>query len=839
MAAPADAGKISQALTRLFEKQRLVFWYDDDRELREEFEALELPDVTKLEIANNEFQLKYRVLREEPDARFLLYHEGPEPPHLKNWLLDVQLAYGRPFRTDRNAMWASELNLPPDQHQLVAEHAAFFQARERRQQLGKLLEADDSAEVFRLKLLAVCTSAQPRIDEVLESLLAEHAAGQEAGDWKLLQRSGLEGFFWEQLQQVYGYSSETPGLRDFVLELFKDTFLADTDPAHQPVLSSESRIFLQRWKDSMRHADAFAKLAERSADDLQIEDRLQQADWRELLDSDSFRQTDQKIVHGLVQEALARTIAPVELERVIRMRRSGKWFKQYEDVYQAVHHAVLFFQLLEHATFAVDSFADGVRKYTHSWYQLDQHYRKFIDAVRGSGQASLLSSLAEDVENRYLNVYLHNLGISWQKQVDAADAWEADGTPPQRQFFSRFVNPFLERNNKVCVIISDAFRYEIAEEFQQQINGEDRFAADLTPMLGSVPSYTQLGMAALLPHREITLADDGNDVIVDGMSARGTANREQILRKTVPTASAVQAPALLEMTNQEARALFKGSDVIYVYQNRIDDTGDKRSSEGQVFSAVRETISELHDLIKKLANANASNILITADHGFLYQHRELAASDFIDQAPEGDEVLWTNRRFVLGRGLKEHVAFRTFTEEQLGLKGGLQVQIPKAGGRLRIKGAGSRYVHGGTTPQETVIPVLTVNKSRRSDIGQVGVEVIGRGSRVITTGQLAVVLYQREPASPKMRARTLRVGLYSTDGQSLSDTHILEFDLTAEDPRERELPVSLILSRAADDYNGREVELRLEEPISGTSHYQKFKTMTYTVRRSFTSDFDF
>jgi hypothetical protein len=35
------------------------------------------------------------------------------------------------------------------------------------------------------------------------------------------------------------------------------------------------------------------------------------------------------------------------------------------------------------------------------------------------------------------------------------------------------------------------------------------------------------------------------------------------------------------------------------------------------------------------------------------------------------------------------------------------------------------------------------------------------------------------------------------------------------------------------------VVLRLEEPLEGTSHHREYKSLRYTIRRSFTSDFDF
>ena len=101
--------KIQQALGNLFEKQRIVFWYDARREFRADFESLVLPGVEKIKLTNNEFGVKYRVLREQPEQKFLLFKDGPEPAHLENWLLDVQLASGNTFRTDQVALWLAEL----------------------------------------------------------------------------------------------------------------------------------------------------------------------------------------------------------------------------------------------------------------------------------------------------------------------------------------------------------------------------------------------------------------------------------------------------------------------------------------------------------------------------------------------------------------------------------------------------------------------------------------------------------------------------------------------------------------------------------------------------------
>ena len=81
--------RIAASLRRLFDEHRIVFWYDAARDMRGEFDALDLAGVTKVEITNNQFGLKYRMLRQEPKAKFLVFHDGPEPWNAANWLLDL------------------------------------------------------------------------------------------------------------------------------------------------------------------------------------------------------------------------------------------------------------------------------------------------------------------------------------------------------------------------------------------------------------------------------------------------------------------------------------------------------------------------------------------------------------------------------------------------------------------------------------------------------------------------------------------------------------------------------------------------------------------------------
>jgi len=828
---------IQDPLSRLFKKQRIVFWYDADKELRADFEAVELPGVNKIELVNNEFAVKYRILREEPENKFLLYQQGPQPENLDNWLLDVLLAHGE-FRTDQASIYLGEIGLGPEYAELVQDHLEFFNAVKRRHGLKKLLDGHESHGAVRIKMLAVCSNADsPRFDVILENLLDELASGNES-KFKIIQRCGLDAFFYEQLKRHYGYDSETRSIRDFVIELFQSCY--DMELGSTATLGSEAMIFLKRWKDSIRHRPSFEALSEECADILGIEQDLQSRDYKTLMEMDYFRLIDQKIIRDLVQAVADRTISTGECTLLVRNRKQSHWYPKFSDLYEAVEYASIFIQELDAIDLQIDSFSTGIERYTTFWFRIDQLYRKFIFHSRQSGMTSLLGRLAEQLEDQYTNSYLLKLGDNWQKQVDARPTWNSPLTTMQNRFFDKWVKPYPAKNKKVVVIISDALRYEIGDELLRLIRQEDRYEAQLEVMLGMLPSYTQLGMAALLPNKEISFGDDSNKILVDGSSTLGTAGREKILAEGVSEgATAVRADTLLALNKDECRELFRAHNVVYVYHNRIDATGDKKESEERVFEAVQETLLELVKVIKKLAAANATNMLITSDHGFLYQNRVLDESDFSSAEPSGDTIIHRDRRFILGKGLKDQPSLRHFTSQELGLTGGLEVQVSKSINRMRLKGSGSRFVHGGASLQEVILPVIKVNKKRRSDVRNVEVDILRSGSSVITTGQMSVAFYQTEPVSGKKHPRTLRAGVYNKDGELISDKHELIFDFTSDQARDREMKIRFLLTRKADDANGQTVFLKLEENVTGTAKYKDYKSVSYTMQQSFTTDFDF
>ena len=356
-------------------------------------------------------------------------------------------------------------------------------------------------------MLAVCAGAEPRPDDILENLLAELAVERD-DKIKLVQRCALDGFLWDELGRAYGYSSQTPSVRDFAIALFKSCYaLGLGEPA---ALTTEAMVFLKRWKDSVRHHAAFEALSAECSGILGIEQDLQGRDYRKLADLDTFELIDRKILSELARDVAAKTLPANACEELIRQRRQSHWYENSQHDYETIAAAAQFLQTLAKVDLTVHSLTDGIERYSRSWYQLDQLYRQVITHARRSGQNTLLAPVVDLVENLYTNSFLLAVNDRWQVAVDACSRWGAPPVLHQDEFFEKRVRPFLRKGNKVCVVISDALRYEIGEELLRLIRQEDRYDATLEPALTVLPSHTQLGMAALLPHRTLALADDSD-----------------------------------------------------------------------------------------------------------------------------------------------------------------------------------------------------------------------------------------------------------------------------------------------------------------------------------------
>src|SRR5690625_6118218 len=132
---------------------------------------------------------------------------------------------------------------------------------------------------------------------------------------------------------------------------------------------------------------------------------------------------------------------------------------------------------------------------------------------RSTNQNNVLNPLDNAVNKAYSNNWLLKQGEAWQKVLDDKKEWKFTHRS-QTRFYNHQVKPFVDKNIRLLVIISDTLRSECGEAFHRYMLKENRFESDLGYQTAPLPSYTQLSMAALLPSKQLSLGT-GSELIAD------------------------------------------------------------------------------------------------------------------------------------------------------------------------------------------------------------------------------------------------------------------------------------------------------------------------------------
>ena len=870
-----DARHITDALARIFNEElvRIVFWNDPRAEFIDSLPeiALEGVEVLRLdEIAA--LEAKVRIEQDNPEGQFLLYTPSEEPDYENDWLLDMRL-YGGNFRADRASIIFQELGLVTQSlRPHLSKRRRFFDNRLRLQQLKLLLSPEDSELDLDRKMLGVIAKAdQPELYNIIRSLFHSIAETEplnfEAAPsaWVQIEKLELDEPFWRMVETEFGYFDKSPTLQNLLICLLVSDFARQLEQElpralqqHQlnPSGTGNAAVCLAQWRDSSSKSSSYNVLAEAIGELLYISDHLQGFEVESVWNVSTFPDVEKHIVIEILGR-LEGTDAPNDpdfFRNIATQRQSGHWVSNSsvsEDlrrtryaVYESIAVAAQLLNLhQEHETgFEFSDPESMYRGYEDVLFRFDQLYRHFCrnaDMASSKGWG-MLKPLCEKVEASYCNGYLARLVLSWGKFLDTGliEAWAIPEVPHQYHFFYRHVSAKLKEadNRRVFVIISDALRYEVAEELTRSINGLYRLQADLSSQLGVLPSYTALGMASLLPHTKLEYTEKGG-ILVDGRPTDSFEQRHEIL--SAAGGMAIKAEQLLKMGKVEGRKSIAGRRFVYIYHNEIDARGDHAATEEDIFEAAEKTILEVTDLVKHVVNSlNGNQVFITADHGFLFTETTPGEPEKsrLEDRPAGTVI--AKKRYLLGHHLPPHRnVWRGETAVTAKAEGGMQFWIPKGNNRFHFTG-GARFVHGGAMLQEIVVPVIEVKhlKSKgsreKTRSKQVMVQVLGRNHK-ITAAKHRFKILQMEPVGERARALTLKIAVYEED-QPVTTIESITFDSTSIDLDQRQKSVILTLQDRKYDKNVR-YRLILRDAVTDI----ELESLDVTIDRAIIDDFDF
>jgi len=371
------------------------------------------------------------------------------------------------------------------------------------------------------------------------------------------------------------------------------------------------------------------------------------------------------------------------------------------------------------------------------WCLLDTHHRHLetrwanFEPDPGDVQASL-EKLVLKAQQRYTEVG-SELAKRFVTQFAKAKH-PIKGLRRQVQVFETQVKPRLAEG-KTAYVWVDALRYEMARELCEVLKAD--FDLTLTPALGTIPTITEIGMAALLPR-----ADQGARVVSVGGGKLGVEIAGTVLKDRKDRIAFLKAHAgvsvfdaklddLLPKPAKKVKDAIQAADLVLITSQEIDDLGEK---EGMSYTRryMDGVLNDLRRGFRVLAGNGVKSIVLAADHGHLFG--EEVGDDMKIEAP-GGETADLHRRVWIGVGGTSEPSYLRTSLESLGIDSDLDIATPWSLACFKSKGGARAYFHGGLSPQELVIPVAVLKSSATASSGPpTGIEwTLGAGSKKLTT----------------------------------------------------------------------------------------------------------
>lgn len=773
--------RIEDELHKKNKPRTVVFWYDEQGEHTVESlkEALaDQPIHVRALTRNNFFSLKIEIETEKKDDSFLLYANFAKPEKEKNYLLDMEL-YGTEFKADTTALFAEQLQVSDALlRDMMQKYPEFFKSTERKEKLKKVLKPQASEREFEYAILAVLTGAQiADMDKIAQHLLM--AGLQE--DTNELYKSIVKRFSKEQLfvllGQYFGVHVEEYTLQHLMEHILYAHFQryaqfedAKLQKKYETTRANASALFVDDWLQ-MKGSEVLEQYMQEIEGTFSIVELLNDRPIEHYADISTFPVIDVLLIEKLTTELLHHTSNLEEWKEILQNRLKMHWANRNEHIRGLLTVLVHAVDLTMHKTLLkqYDTRIPLYVQYASDLYLIDQAYRRFIAGYMQLENREVLDELAEKLTNWYENKYLSKVAEETNYTLEQA---ELGKLPKQAAFYKENIEPIMQKEStRVFVLISDAFRFEAGAELRERLDARANGSATISPLVANMPTYTQLGMASLLPHKTLTIAPNGT-VLADDEPTNGLTNRIKILQKFEPEAVAFRFDEISSWTRATADEQLKGKRLVYVYHDVIDAAGDSVKSERETYAAVERAMDDLVKLVDLLSRWQAKRIFITADHGFLYQNSKVENAEKVASV-EG-EKFDSNRRFIIGENLVIGAGAIAVPEAFTTLQGA-EKAIAKGINRF-VGGGGLQFVHGGATPQEVITPLIDYRRTSQATPVEISVAM---PSRVIKNFRVEVPMYQEQSISTEFMAHTVRFAFY-LDGERISNEIDYTFNMQGQ-----------------------------------------------------------
>ncbi len=762
--------------------RKLIFWYDAEGEFAEDVDTLELDNAKVYHLQrDNQFRTKIFLEREDTTTNYLVYAPFPKPDVRENHLADT-IKYSKEFFADRASLLMLDLGMDERCKPIMEHYIKFFGDKRRTQAFYDLEIGAYNRPSIEIGLMSVlCKCKLPAFEEVARCVLTDgeledNALLAEFDKYDLLKP------FWQQCALVFGYADEAPTLTKLVMTLFATyadkAIHAELPQSWKPFVSFKAGTivaFLDNLMNSVIYRDCFDELSAQMYKALDGENQLKNIEADALVDCNLFSGVDAIILRWitarLLNEDVGAKLYGKGIPQICADRRRMHFGILYHDAYFVVENA---WHIVKPGIYTHASDIETLTKrYTSELYKIDMRYRyfyRYYDKLEDSTPYEALRSLVERI---YTNDYLNPLLADYAEALSVAggDA----GITKQHNFYNAKVKYARDR---VAVIISDAMRYEVGVSLFEKLQADEKCTASISVMQSMLPSVTRLGMAALLPHRKLTVVDADN-ALVDDMPTIDLKQREAILQREKPKTLVYRFDDIKAMSATELKQQSASQELIYIYHDQIDARGDALKTQSEVFAACEEAVEEISWLIRRLTSCNTTHMVITSDHGFIYKRDKLTGSDKIGG------IQGASDRYVITNEPISESGVCSIPLSSFGTDDTRMVNLPMGSDLFRAPGAGKNYIHGGCSPQETLVPIIDVKTEkakRETTTATIDlVSLLNKITNLITT----LDFIQTEPVGDVVKETSYRIYFISDAGDKISNENLFKADKKDADASKR------------------------------------------------------
>lgn len=420
--------------------------------------------------------------------------------------------------------------------------------------------------------------------------------------------------------------------------------------------------------------------------------------------------------------------------------------------------ALFYLQVRGLGTLKLNSPKEYVHKYTTEFYLVDMFYRQTLEAyhkliTQDNPIEDVLNAAKRQLDLEYAKI-TNLLNLEWLTCVEEKGAlFTETGLRHQDGFYSNESDPSV----KQVVIISDALRYEVAMELMQKL-AKEKHIASISAYQAMLPTETKFCKPALLPHHSLELV--GTDMAVDGMVLTTTDQRTSHLNKYRDESICIRFEEVMNGDLASMRELFK-RPLVYIFHDTIDEASHSQNP-FNVIGACRTAIDQLSVLIKRLHSTwNVTNVVLTADHGFLYNDMRFEDKD---KHSITDSYIEKKTRYYITESTEAIEGIIKFPLEKVSAiksQTPLYVGVPIGTNRLAATG-GYNFAHGGASLQEMIIPVIKSQRKKIDKTEKVGVALMSHNLNMVSS-RLKFQLIQSEAVTMTVVERKVVCCIYNGD----------------------------------------------------------------------------